>query len=118
MTRNIKGQPTYTLGERVRLFTPYAGFWGFENEGFSVGEISECLLNNRYSIALDGYHSRFVDFSTDEFETIEVFSVVDGNDFATTETLEDAKKLRRMIGAKTIIAHDRTISPYGKAKAA
>ena len=106
----MKGQPTYTLGERVRLFTPYAGL--------SVGEISECLLNNRYSIALDGYHNRFVDFSTDEFETIEVFSVIDGNDFSTLETLADAKKIRQMIGGKTIIVHDRKISPYGKAQAA
>lgn len=57
----------YKEGQRVKLHTPYSGM---SVNSFQLGEISEVLSDTVYSIALDGYHNRYVDFSTREFVAI------------------------------------------------
>jgi hypothetical protein len=54
----------YKVGQRVKLHVPYTGMG---SGSFQIGEISEVLSPTVYSIALDGYINRFVDFSTREF---------------------------------------------------
>ena len=55
------------VGDRVRLHEPYSGM---SLECHSAGSISEVLSDTVYSIALDGYCHRFVDFSASQLAKV------------------------------------------------
>jgi hypothetical protein len=57
---------SFQVGDSVRLHVPYGGFASVDGP-YVDGNVSEVLSDTRYSIALHGYHNRFVDFSTREF---------------------------------------------------
>jgi hypothetical protein len=103
----------YHLGQRVLLNAPYNGDYNRES-GYSVGSISEVLTPGQaYSIALDGYPNRFVDFGVSEFKPLVCWSLLDMTaPVAPAERLESCSEARRngCIGAGFVVCHDRRIT--------
>jgi hypothetical protein len=102
----------YYLGQRVLLNTSYQGDYNRE-DGYSVGTISEVVTPGRhYSIALDGYYNRFVDFGISEFKPLVCWSLLDMNaPVSPAERLESRTEARRngCIGSGFVVCHDRRI---------
>lgn len=59
--------PRFKMGDRVVLHSAYQKSWTDDGRGFATGEISEVVSDTYYSIALDRFNNRYVDFTLREF---------------------------------------------------
>jgi hypothetical protein len=114
----------YQVGDRVILNDHYDGdYLRFDEGGYRIGAVSEVVAPGRlYSIALDGYHNRFVDFSVSEFRLLDVCAiVVEGQIVKDSLDAANAKRIAREYADQClrvcIIQHARTIDPASLVKA-